>query len=538
MSIFESLDGATYSKEEYYTKKRSEHEQTVTKQSLSVFFHEKLKALCKSEGRTISTRDIAEMLGIRYELFRKMINRESPTNRRDCIIAICAMLRVGLDDTNLALHYNDDMPPLDDYHPRDLILIDILNNQSDDFKTIDEINEKLEINYQPILDIIHHKQPKPKNNKRSSYKPVRKHFQCTIGGIKRFSEPDRFLDLLYDVENFYNMRTSIELEDHGKRYEISIRHKDSADMWEENLYQRAMRKRITPSRKTYTIYAYPHKNQPAKLTEYDSIEQTGLFQEWFLEIERTEHTERQKLFETVNDTRNYGSRISAKVINSELHVFCETYNYDVPELAEYCLMDWCRGTFTLYILKQSGFMQMYLSREEYTKIFGKPDEDFLSRIINSADLSACDPIGKKSGLVKEAYSSIADIEDSIYDVRDTETFETGNDALMIDLHVKTYKRMQSKIRRLIDSLKTGKAHICCIEELDDHGTDLILEYFGVRNLFSKADKNCAVFTLSDGKEITLSVNDFMDAFALGLRSVEDTAHYYWKHGTLNIHACL
>jgi hypothetical protein len=51
----------------------------------------------------MSTRELAQKLGIDNEMFRKIINKEKPTKKRDCIIAICAMIHFDLNKTNEAL---------------------------------------------------------------------------------------------------------------------------------------------------------------------------------------------------------------------------------------------------------------------------------------------------------------------------------------------------------------------------------------------------------------------------------------------------
>lgn len=40
----------------------------------------------------IKTRELAQRVGINYEMFRKILNKTKPNQPRDCIIAICAAL--------------------------------------------------------------------------------------------------------------------------------------------------------------------------------------------------------------------------------------------------------------------------------------------------------------------------------------------------------------------------------------------------------------------------------------------------------------
>ena len=66
----------------------------VTKQSFSLFFDRMLKKVKERTGQAISKKDIADMLDIDYELFRHYVNKSKVLKKRDCIIAICAMLQV------------------------------------------------------------------------------------------------------------------------------------------------------------------------------------------------------------------------------------------------------------------------------------------------------------------------------------------------------------------------------------------------------------------------------------------------------------
>ena len=61
------------------------------------------------------------MLGISYEMFRKILNQQKPTKKRDCIIAICAALNLAPDEVDLALNLYNYMPSLDPYSDRDFL---------------------------------------------------------------------------------------------------------------------------------------------------------------------------------------------------------------------------------------------------------------------------------------------------------------------------------------------------------------------------------------------------------------------------------
>ena len=516
---------ATY-KEEFYPQGTDDEKYDTFAQ----FFRGKLKLLSEIEGRRITTKQFAEMFGSNYESFRKTVNKRQPTKNRDYIIAVCALLRIDADSTNTALRLYG-MPELDDYHKRDEILWDILSNQPDDPKSIDEINELLTSQYFEPLYIIGNKHEEKEEKKKFPYKLVRKYTQCTMEGIGRLSEPNCFLDLLYDTECFYNIRVCMEYFGNGQRFELCVRYEDKNIEKDENIYQVGIRRRIYPENKKYVIYKYPNGDCGSEIREYDDIADTGEFRDCFNEITKTVKTEKQKLRDTVNDTRNYGSRISAKVIGGELHVFCEEYNCDVPELSEYYLMDFCGGEYTLYILDRSCFMQMYLSAEKYERIYEKPAAFRFFNMQTEQNGNIPSAAGKIQDPVKEMYISEEDIEDAAYEARDIGTFENYSENTMTVLRVKAYKRMKTQVSAMVKKLKAGKANICSCEMLGDSADKLIADYYGLSD-------NTAEVIVSDSEKVTLSFSDIKDGFELGLETVEEICRFMLRYGSLKIKDCL
>ncbi len=94
----------------------------------------------------VTTRELAELVGLEYELFRKIINMQKETKKRDCIIAIGAVLYLNSNEANEMLVKYNYMPTLDPNNPRDDLIIDILENQEIFKLNIDQINNRLSIN--------------------------------------------------------------------------------------------------------------------------------------------------------------------------------------------------------------------------------------------------------------------------------------------------------------------------------------------------------------------------------------------------------
>ena len=507
---------AIVTEEEFYYHKLFEDMGPVTGKSFSKFLTDKQNELCGSKGaeEKISRDDIADMLNISRTSFSKIVSKERPTKYRDFVIAVCAVLQLETDDTNRALYAYGGMKLLSESDPRDMCIMDFLDTAHRSFDIIAELNKKLEKNGYHKLVINRNKgidEPI-----KYPYKLIRKHFQCTIGGIRRYSTPEYFLDLLYDTDNFYNMRTCMEFDDKGKRYELCISYEEAAGSADCNLYKSGIIKRIYPPQKKYTVFEYPYKEKKPQTFTYYSIEDTQKFKNCFQAVEKAEEAEMQRRYDIFNDTRNYGKRTSAKVIENELHVFTEEYNCDIPEFSEYYLMDHCRGKYTLYISKNSKFMQMYLSKEKYEEIYGQAEDT-----------------------VTGEYSSVSDIEASAYEEKDVGVYDSYGDNLVVEMRIKAYKRLKSRIQALERKLKEGNAHICNTEPLGKDAEALILAYLYADKAFEcnkngKSTKKSAEFTLSDGKKIELTVDDLIDGFRLGLQSPEETGCFLIKHGSLKI----
>lgn len=515
-----SNQAATYSKEEIIP----EAFEGKAYRSFSELYKNMVFHLSKKEGRTIKTREIAGILGIDYEQFRKFINaNERKTKKRDCIIALCAVIGCDATETNEALRLYG-FSELDQYHRRDEIIWDQLAEDPGAPVSIDDINRSLTAeNYIP-LDIHDRRNKKQNDHQAIRFKLVRRHFQCTIEGIGRTNDPYCFMDLQYDAECYYNMRTCFEYLGHGRRFEICIQYEEHQGQTSENIWQTGIRRRIFPKRKKYIAYAYPTEEQESELHEYDHIDDTEEFYECFTEIEKTEQKEKQRLCDTVNDTRNYGKRISAKVIDNELHIFCETYNSDIPELSEYYLMDRCGDEYTLYVLNRSCFMQMYLDEEKYEQIYGKQPLFRLLHLSKSWDEAFGYHTGKLNDPLIDQYSSEEDIEYSIYEARDLGAFETYSENAITGSRLKAYRQMRSEIDILSEKLSNGTAHIRDKKLLGKDADDLIAAYFDVPSL----DKNGTGY----------SAEQFYDGFELGLDTIEEIGQFLKKYGNLSIRACL
>ena len=457
----------------------------VTKQSFSLFFDCMLKKRKELTGQAISKKDMAKMLDIDYELFRHYVNKSKVLKKRDCIIAICAMLQADTSDTNDGLYYYD-MVELNDYDRRDEMLMNILDDQAKEFLTIDEINEKLRGEYFPELDIIDHRKRKDTVKPDYPFTVLKKRVECRTEDLIN-GDLYNSLDTAYSVP--YMIFASMWLDDNGKKgYKLEAHNYGYLSCTE-----------------------YPQKSVLPHL--YKSINETGVFKSCYEELHRIIKSEQKRIHDILNDTRNYHERISAKVIENELHVFYETYNYTVPELGEYYLMDYVNGEYTLYVSHESRFMRYYLSKQEYLNLFGRLSDKY-----------------------DEEYSSVEQIDNAAAVSLDRER--------IIRLRVWAFRNAQDKVNSLIDKLKSGQEHIRNLKYIYDCELDVLFYYKVEEDFQCSYDPEFGEINgigndkvsvkLPNDNQIELTFDDLCAGFSLGLNSIDEVGVFLLEHKTLKI----
>ena len=379
------------------------------------------------------------------------------------------------------------MEELNDYDPRDEMLMDILDEQTQCFLTIDEINQKLSGKFFPELDIIDHRKKKDIIKPEYPFRVIKTSVECRTDELI-YGDPYDSLDTAY--KRLCRIYAFMWLDDNGRKgYELCAEPDGFLSCTE-----------------------YPMRGE--WYHKYDSPENSGIFKNCFIELQRRAMAEKKRIAEPLNDTRNYHERISAKVIKNELHVFYETYNYTVPELGEYYLMNYVNGEYTLYVSHKSRFMRYYLSEQEYLDLFGKISDKY-----------------------DKHYSSGEQIESAIASAS-TDRKE------IIRLRVRAYRNAQDKINSLIDRLRSGKAHIRNLKEIYDNELD-VLSYYKVDEAYQCSydpeygeidgvglDK--VSFSIPGDMQVELSVDDLCAGFKIGLSTIEEVGTFLMTHKTFDL----
>lgn len=468
--------------------------------SFSWFVKVKRERLTTEEGDPFSTRMLADSLGLDYEMFRKIVNMQKPTKKRDCIIAICALLYATPEETNAALECYNGMPKLNKNYTDDEIIINMLKSNynrcvsCDEYElmTIDEINEYLDSHHVPKLIIIEHRSSQTPFKPNYPYPVLKKRVECGKDELALGDQYDslasRYSPLRYSV---YASMTLGNAKD--PRYILTATQDGKLELQDLSLMA---------------------DENADWFRSFRSLDDTGMFRDCYTELQKMVKDEHAKMLGILNDTKNYSCRISSRIIDGKLHVFLETYNYKVPELNEYYLMDYSGGVYTLYVLDSSQFMRYYLSADEYIRYYGR-----------------------SSFFPKESFPSIESIQSKM-DTAPTNRRE------IFRVHKSAYVEMVQKIDSLIADLKIGTAHICKVDALFDSPYDAIMFYdvadkfnctiddeYGVINGIGS---DTALFEAENGDQIELTIDDIMAGCALGLMTINEIIAFRLTHDSFQI----
>lgn len=350
----------------------------------------------------------------------------------------------------------------------------------------------------------------------------------------RFAQPAHNLALLYEPDCIRFERAEIQLNDEGQTRRLSVLRAEDYGQTYYNAGFPHFDFRQKSRAKSYYLFAPAHAEP-----QYFAPEQKCEYHELFSEMDAAEESERNRIYSHLLDSRNYGKRLSARIIDNRMHIFMETYNYDDPESGAYYQMDYCGGTYTFTVSDGSRFMELYLPHRRYAQIFG-----------------GC------NAMVTECYASVSDITNTIARIRQNGSYEERRMLPRTAHRILVYRRMQAEISRMRKKLKTGKAHIRSREQFCscDAGAkyvaamEIITLYraekeFHCENLnhfdwqekcveFYRRSQKKAVFRISDGRTVRLSRNDLVKGYELGLNTTEEIGLFLLTYGRLSIRACL
>lgn len=463
----------------------------VEKKAFAQFIREKRKEYNEDNGEEISTRDLGTMIGIKYEMFRKILNQEKPTKKRDCIIAICVALQLLPGEIDEALGLYQYMPALDKYNPRDsFIMAQITGNGG---ITVKELNDRLLQRGFPGLDIQDKRDGKTKSENTVPislpFKVMEMKVRTPIDADYYYGDQYNSLCTTYDPSRCKSTGDMILGDLRKKKYIHLIADTDgyrSAKVIKDDLFP----------------------------TSFKSLDETGEYKNYFIELENAIGIEKHRLLGILNDTRNYQKRTSAILLGDSICVFTEQFNYVIPELNEYYVLAFSAGHYKLYVYDQSAFMFWYLSKESYSLYFGNnPPEP------------------------KEIYNSIESLDVLI---NDKEKF--SDDYIHYRMRKNAFRRLLPDVDELYQKIKDEKEFIQNLDYIFDNPADVLRYYELEKDFECKYDEeygeicdslDSKTYSLSDGGEITITLEDIYKAFKFGFPSIEEICRIKAQYGSID-----
>ena len=420
-----------------------------------------------------STKELAKTLGVKYEYFRKIINKESPTPHKDLIIALCALLKLNVDETNIALELYG-FPTLtntDDKHIsslrediqeeliRDNVFISVLTKGVKGRQCINEINKVLADN--GVRKLTYNFSKNSTNNK-SDY---------TFKNIEVSTSIDE--DYLY-----FDRYNSLQTEFSPEKYIVS------SSMILEKKNHRLL---LTYKNNSYLIQDL----NISTFKMYNDLDETGKIRPYFERLKLEATKEFKKYLTICFDTKNYISRSSANVVNGKIHLFAEMFNYNIPELSEYYMLEYIDGTYRYTTSHKSQFMKKYLNDKDYS-IYYSGEEISIS-----------------------------------FSKEFTENY-TGDKK---DIHSYRINKMKTELNLLMEKIRNKDVYIRNINEIyDEYEKDIICKIYDLESEFdlsyddelgSYVAKKDTIFADSNFGKITITKNDLFRAYELGIDSKED-----------------
>ena len=353
----------------------------------------------------------------------------------------------------------------------------------------------------------------------------------------RFDHPEHNLSILYEPDSILFEPAEIELTDEGKNLFLPV---CRPEQYGRTCYIAGfphIESRQKACAKSYCVFE-AGRNSPSD-PQYFAPEQECRYHELFSEMDAAEEAERMSVFRLMLDSRNYGKRLSARIIDNKLHIFMETYNYDDPESGEYYQMDFCGGTYIFTVSDGSRFMELYLPHRRYAQMFGR-----------------C------NAMVTERYASVSDISDAIARIRQNGSYAERKMLPRMEHRIQAFRRMQAEISSMRKKLKNGIAHIrsrelfcscdagaeyvAAMEIITLYHAEKAFDCEALENLdwqemcveFYRRSQKEAVFRLPDGRTVRLSRNDLVKGFELGLNTIDEIGQFLLTYGRLSIRACL
>ena len=452
----------------------------------------------------LKATDLHRLLGIDEDVFRGKCNGNRPATR-DFVIAVCATLRLNSCQTDEALRCHKKMfPGFDESNERDYSITQFLDNNKSkkpSSNTIHELNTALVSGGFHELDIIDHrtgdKSKKKKMGNLSPYIITGSAFQMTSSnGYALYGDQYDSLETEYGIDRAMCL---------GR---LRIENKKT----EEILHLRCS------SEGNIDLFDSAHTIIPL---HFERIQDTGVLAPFFSKLQAATLKYHTKLLNRLDDTRNFGDRVSAYLRDGQVYVFAEEYNYRFPEANEYYVMEYYNGKYSLSVYHRSAFMFLYLGEKVYQETLGRESPQVLLHFDSEGDIDA---FNEKEGIPHWQKE-------------------------LLPLRKSAYRRMTGKIDKLRNDLTEKKRYIRNPDIIKDHGEEpgWICWFYHVEEeyeCYTRSDdyagdllyygKEESNFSMPDGTIVTVSITDLLRAFEFGFHTIDEICRAKQNTGTIDV----
>ncbi len=334
--------------------------------NFSEYIRQKIERYEQKGIKKFRERELAEKIGISYEMLRKIINRRKETRKRDMIITICIALEMNQSETDIALLLYD-FVPLRETTPRDLVII----NAIWDNVGISMTNQKLEKCGYESLNVAGRKSGKKDHNSLMNQENTRYTvLNREAAAYFAMYENGRSLSARYSPQNF-DCVARMKLKENATGKELMLEWDGGAGAVFDH----------DPSGKYIErddcLIRWRRKVEPD-------------LQPYFESLSHLVDMKMQDCIEQLNDTRNYGIRVTADFDGTGLTFYGEAYNYDHPEYSEYYQMELNSEKVICSVSRYSLFMERYLGAEKYEKLYGPCRSEKFSRWESIEEAASCE----------------------------------------------------------------------------------------------------------------------------------------------------
>ena len=442
-------------------------------------------------GERIPKEILVERMGLSsWEDIKKRLNRQRPLDR-DFVIALFSQLQLGVKTTNYALNAAGFPILCPEYQKikqnRDKLLIQLLEISREDLMSIDKINDCLE---------------------RHGLDPL------FIRGRKESKEPNPWIIL--DIQPKVNIESRSRFSNSiGLRYDIELFPIDAFAVVKNTEDNTIHKFRIANNR-----YFYYQLDDGSSYKEFKRKEEiTPVLVPLFEDLENIIFSEKKRVSNQFDDTKNYAQRISTKLIDGKMHIFGERFDFTIPELGEYFFVDYCEGIYEYSVLKKSQFLHYQIANKKYKSLFGKyiPQIQCVSKNIEVVHT-----------YLKRNFEEL--LSETIKNKR-VNSFDSLIDE--VNSFKNNFKNNKISIIDLDELFEPEDIshRVCCYYKVDDKYAFSLIEENGPIEIFAPGLSE-ALF-LYNGDEVMLTLDDLISSFSYGIETIDDICLIKQKYGGLS-----